>query len=158
MENTALNGTTNATKDHEDWKKKKGYGPILVAVSLALLLSLYVGGYLGSSTHLRHDEMKTTNTAASSPSTSLVGSGTAASLSSGLGKGNAGDQCKHTSECKVPEKLDHAVCRRNKCQQGAKRDFCGIDSDCAAGMFCLGVTKMARCEYLYNTILRLPKL
>merc|ERR1711865_667296 len=50
-----------------------------VTVSLALLLSLYAGGYLGSGTPLRHDEMKTTNAAASSSSTSLVGSGTAAS-------------------------------------------------------------------------------
>ena len=81
MENTALNGTTTtANKDQEDWKKKKGYGPILVvAVSLALLLSLYAGGYLGSGTPLRHDEVKTTKAAASSSSTSLVGSGTAAS-------------------------------------------------------------------------------
>ena len=79
MENTALNGTTNATKYHEDWKKKKGYRPILVAVSLALLLSLYAAGYLGSGTHLRHGEMGTTNAAASSSSTALVGSGTAAS-------------------------------------------------------------------------------
>ena len=38
MENTALNGTTNATKNQE-WKTKKGYGPIIVAASLALLLS-----------------------------------------------------------------------------------------------------------------------
>merc|ERR1719506_118372 len=79
MENTALNVTTNATKDHEDWKKKKGYGRIIVAVSLALLLSLYAGGYLGSGTHFRHGEMGTTNAAASSSSTALVGSGTAAS-------------------------------------------------------------------------------
>ena len=52
MENTALNDTTNASKDHEDWKKKKGYGPILVTVSLTLLLSLYAGDYLSSSTNL----------------------------------------------------------------------------------------------------------
>ena len=37
MENTALNDTT--TKD-QDWKTKKGYGPIIVAVSLALLLGV----------------------------------------------------------------------------------------------------------------------
>ena len=82
MENTALNGTTNATKDHEEWKKKKGYGPILVvAVSLALLLSLYAGGYLRSGTNLppslHRDEKGMTNAVASSSSTSLVGSGTA---------------------------------------------------------------------------------
>ena len=80
MENTALNGTTNATKYHEDWKKKKGYRPILVAVSLALLLSLYAGGHLGSGTNLRNDKIGTKNTAAaSSLSTSLMGLGTAAS-------------------------------------------------------------------------------
>ena len=39
MENTALNGTTTVTKNQE-WKTKKGYGPIIVAVSLALLLGL----------------------------------------------------------------------------------------------------------------------
>ena len=78
MENTALNGTTNATKNQE-WKTKKGYGPIIVAASLALLLSLYAGGYLGSGTHLWHGEMGTKNAVASSSSTSLVGSGTAAS-------------------------------------------------------------------------------
>ena len=37
MENTALNDAT--TKD-QDWKTKKGYGPIIVAVSLALLLGV----------------------------------------------------------------------------------------------------------------------
>ena len=73
MENTALNGT--ATKDHEDWKKKKGYGPIIVAVSLALLLglSLYMGGHFDDGTNLPP------NVAASSSSMSLVGSSTAAS-------------------------------------------------------------------------------
>ena len=74
MENTALNGTITATKD-EEWKKKKGYGRILVAVSLALLLSLYAGGHLGSGTNLHHGEMGTKDAAASSSSTSLVGSG-----------------------------------------------------------------------------------
>ena len=79
MENTALNGT--ATKDHEDWKKKKGYGPIIVAVSLALLLGLsfYTGGHLEGGTK----EMQ--SVAASSSSTmSLVGSSTAASDSKTL--------------------------------------------------------------------------
>ena len=42
MENTALNGSTNATTvtKNQEWKTKKGYGPIIVAVSLALLLGL----------------------------------------------------------------------------------------------------------------------
>ena len=73
MENTAFNGTV--TKDHEDWKKKKGYGPIIVAVSLALLLglSLYMGGHFDDGTNLPP------NVAASSSSMSLVGSSTAAS-------------------------------------------------------------------------------
>merc|ERR1712028_26986 len=48
---------------------------ILVAVSLALLLSLYAGGHLGSGTNLHHGEMGTKDAAASSSSTSLVGSG-----------------------------------------------------------------------------------
>ena len=99
MENTALNGTTAATKDHEDedWKKKRGYGPILVAVSLALLLSLYVGGYLGSGTNLppplHRDENGMTNAVASSSSTSLVGSGTAQGGSSAYCKKNTGYNC-----------------------------------------------------------------
>jgi len=76
MENTALNGTT-ATKDQEDWKKKKGSGRI-VAASLALLLGLsfYAGRQVGGA-NLR--EMGMTNAAAPSSSMSLVGSGTAAS-------------------------------------------------------------------------------
>ena len=76
MENTALNGTT-VTKDHQGWKTKKGYGPIIVAVSLALLLG--VSFYAG-----RHsDAMRMTNgvTSSSSSSLSLVGSGTTTSLS-----------------------------------------------------------------------------
>ena len=69
MENTALNGTT-VTKNQEEWKTKKGYGPIIVAVSLALLLGLSF--YAG-----RHsDAMRMTNVVASSSSSSLVGSGT----------------------------------------------------------------------------------
>ena len=77
-EKSALKRTTaTATKDQE-WKKKKGYGRILVAVSLTLLLSLYAGGYLGSSTNLHHGEMGTKDAAASSSSTSLMGSGKSA--------------------------------------------------------------------------------
>ena len=89
MENTALNGTTT-TEDHEDWKKKKGYGPlIVVAVSLALLLglALYTGGPVdgGSTTRPpplpRDDEKEIPNVAPSSSSLSLVGAGTATSAS-----------------------------------------------------------------------------
>ena len=77
MENTALNGTTNATKNQE-WKTKKGYGPIIVAASLALLLGLsFYAGRQVSGANLR--EMGMTNAAAASSSMSLVGSGTAAS-------------------------------------------------------------------------------
>ena len=74
MENTALNGTTT-TEDHEDWKKKKGYRPlIVVAVSLMLLLglALYAGGPVdgGSTTRPpplpRDDEKEIPNVAASS--------------------------------------------------------------------------------------------
>ena len=85
MENTALNGTTNATKNQE-WKTKKGYGPsLVVAVSLALLLGLsfYAGRQVGGGgTNFRRGELGMTNAVASSSSsssTSLVGSGTAAS-------------------------------------------------------------------------------
>jgi len=85
MENTALNGTAT-TEDHEDWKKKKGYGPIIVAVSLALLLGLsfYLGDHLGGGTNLDRDEKETQNVAASSSSMSLVSSATAASDSKTL--------------------------------------------------------------------------
>ena len=68
MENTALNGTTVAKE--QEWKTKKGYGPIIVAVSLALLLGLsFFAG--------RHSaEMRMTNVVASSSSSlSVVGSG-----------------------------------------------------------------------------------
>ena len=59
---TALNGTTTTTKDQQAWKTKKGYGPIIVALSLALLLGLSF--YAG-----RHsDEMRMTNVVASSSS------------------------------------------------------------------------------------------
>ena len=86
MENTSLNGTTNATKNQE-WKTKKGYGPsLVVAVSLALLLGLsfYAGRQVGGGgTNFRRGELGMTNAVASSSSssssTSLVGSGTAAS-------------------------------------------------------------------------------
>ena len=74
MENTALNSTTVTTKDQE-WKTKKGYGPIIIAVSLALLLGL---SFYAS----RHsDALRMTNGMASSSSSSLVGSGTTSSLS-----------------------------------------------------------------------------
>ena len=46
MENTTRNGTTaTAANNDHDWKQKKGYGPIVVAVSLTLLLgvSFYAG-------------------------------------------------------------------------------------------------------------------
>ena len=78
MENTAPNDTTT-TKD-QDWKQKKGYGPI-IAMSLALLLGLsfYLGGHLGGDTTLYRDKKEMQNVAASSSSTSLMGSGTAAS-------------------------------------------------------------------------------
>ena len=96
-EKTALKRTTaTATKDQE-WKKKKGYGPILVAVSLALLLSLYAGGHLGSGTNLppslHRDEKGMTNAVASSSSTSLVGSGTAQGGSSSHCEKNTGYNC-----------------------------------------------------------------
>ena len=157
MENTAVNGTTNATKDHEDWKKKKGYGPILVAVSLVLLLSSYAGGYLGSGTNLpsslHREEKVMTNAAVSSSSTSLVGLSTTASnlktltieldddenidglLSGWLPKGSGGGQppgtnCKKTSDCAIPSGLDHAVCREGYCRSGASGSSCGATSDC----------------------------
>jgi len=78
-EKSALKSTTTTATKDEEWKKKKGYGRILVAVSLALLLSLYAGGHLGSGTNLHHGEIWTKDAAVSSSSTSLVGSGTAAS-------------------------------------------------------------------------------
>ena len=90
MENTALNGTTITTKDHQGWKTKKGYGPsIIVAVSLvslALLLGLSI--YAG-----RHsDAMRLTNGVASSSSLSLVGS--TASLST-----TCPTTCKNDLDC-----------------------------------------------------------
>ena len=90
MENTALNGTT-ATKDQEDWKKKKGSGRI-VAASLALLLGLsfYAGRQVGGA-NLR--EMGMTNAAAPSSSMSLVGSGTTQGGSSAHCKKNTGYNC-----------------------------------------------------------------
>jgi len=154
MENTALNGTTNATKDHEDWKKKKGYGPILVTVSLALLLSLYAGGYLGSGTHLRHDEMKTTNAAASSSSMSLVGSGTAASdwktltmETDGFVSFYQGGPCvwtEHLTQCmgltkyddiKTAEACKNACCNDSNCEVW-QFDAIGHSNDCFYGSTC----------------------
>ena len=96
MENTALNGTAT-TEGHEDWKKKKGYGPIIVAVSLALLLGLsfYTGGPVDGGTtlppFLHRDEKDMQNVAASSSSISLVGSG--AAKSSAYCKKNTGYNC-----------------------------------------------------------------
>ena len=166
MENTALNGTT-ATKDQEDWKKKKGSGRI-VAASLALLLGLsFYAGRQGGGANLR--EMGMTNAAASSSSMSLVGSGTAASdlktltitlddddvidgLLSGWmpkgGGGNAGDKCTETSDCNTPDGLDHPVCRNGKCQRGVCKDYCGQDSDCISGYHCIGQTNIAKCKYI----------
>ena len=131
MENTALNGTTATQDQEDDWKQKKGYGPIIVAASLAFLLgrSFYAGRQVGGA-HLRHGEMGMTNAAAS-----LVGLGTATSdlktltiavdddhlvdvLLSGWpykGGGNSGDKCTKTSDCKIPKYLDHVVCRHGKC-------------------------------------------
>ena len=132
MENTALNGT--ATKDHEDWKKKKGFGPIIVAASLTFLLGLsfYAGSHIVGG-NLRHGEMGTANAAASSSSTSLVGSGTAALDLKTLtieGGGNPGATCKKTSDCVKPTGLDHPVCRDGRCQSGAAGSSCGVTSDC----------------------------
>jgi len=91
MENTALNGTINATKDHEDWKKKKGYGPILVvAVSLALLLSLYAGV---DKVVVRKTAKDSKKNPPSTLTTSLVGSGTAQGGSSAYCKKNTGYNC-----------------------------------------------------------------
>ena len=59
MEHTALNGTTTAAapKDQE-WKTKKGYSPIMVAMCLVLLLglSMYAGGPYDGSSLRRYDE------------------------------------------------------------------------------------------------------
>ena len=95
MENTALNGTTT-TKDHQEWKTKKGYGPIIVALSLVLLLGLSF--YAGR----RSDAMRMTNgvTSSSSSSLSLVGSGTAAALSKG-------HQCTSDLDCHNPPHMCH---------------------------------------------------
>ena len=120
MENTAFNGTV--TKDHEDWKKKKGYGPIVVAASLTFLLGLsFYAGSHSVGGNLRHGEMGMKNAAASSSSTSLLAAASfgsrvfcdkngcynmdkyetvvAASLSSGLGKEIAGGKCSDHTDC-----------------------------------------------------------
>merc|ERR1719162_2933836 len=93
MENTALNGTTTTTgTTNQAWKTKKGYGPVVVAVSLALLLGLsfYAGRHSAA--------MRMTNSVASSSSSSLslVGSGTAAALS------KHGPPCTKTEDCPPP--------------------------------------------------------
>ena len=89
MGNTTLNGTT-VTKDHQGWKTKKGYGPIIVAVSLALGLSFYAGRQVGGGTSFRRGAVGLTNGVASS-SLSFVGSGTAASVST--------TPCKKIDDC-----------------------------------------------------------
>ena len=89
MENTALNGTTT-TKDHQEWKTKKGYGPIIVALSLVLLLGLSF--YAG-----RRGEVGMTNGVASSSSLSLVGS--TASLSKVCKACKNDDNCLKTCTC-----------------------------------------------------------
>ena len=96
MENTALNGTTT-TKDHQEWKTKKGYGPIIVALSLVLLLGLSF--YAGR----RSDAMRMTNGVTSSSSSSLVGSGTTALLSN--------TSCTKDSDC---HKYPH-MCHVGRC-------------------------------------------
>ena len=87
-QNTALNGPTitTTTKDYDGKKKKNGYGPIIVVVSLALLLGLaFYAARSPNDDSFHYDEMGMTNVVASSSSSlSFVGSGTAASVSSGL--------------------------------------------------------------------------
>ena len=58
MEHTALNGTTTAASKDQEWKTKKGYGPIIVVMCLALLLglSLYAGGPYDGDNLRRYDE------------------------------------------------------------------------------------------------------
>ena len=99
MENTVLNSTT--TKDQE-WKTKKGYGPIIVAVSLALLLGLSF--YAG-----RHSaEMRMTNVVASSSSSLSV-----------VGSGDHPIPCKTFKDCPqpapVPFKANKTFCDKNVC-------------------------------------------
>ena len=109
-ENTALNGTTTktATMDY-DGEKKNGYGPIIVAVSLALLLGLSF-----SAGHRYPDNAYL--------SSDVVGSGTATAFSSDPGTVGPGDSCTNDSECLVPAGFDHAVCETVRCRH---RVFCG---------------------------------
>ena len=105
MENTALNGTTTTTTTvtkNQDWKQKKGYGPIIVAVSLALLLGLsfYAGRHSAA--------MRMPNGVASSSSSSslsLVGSGTAAAFLSGPATVvvGPGEPCETVTDCRAPK-------------------------------------------------------
>ena len=46
------------------------------------------------------------------------------------GGGNAGDKCEHTSDCLIPNGLDHGVCRDGQCQSGSSGSLCGVTSDC----------------------------
>ena len=46
MEHTALNGTASTTtiiKDQEEWKQKKGYGPLILFAVLLLGVAFYAG-------------------------------------------------------------------------------------------------------------------
>ena len=101
-ENTALNGTTTktATMDY-DGEKKNGYGPIIVAVSLALLLGLSF--YAGR--HSAAMRMPNGVTSSSSSSLSLVGSGTAAAFLSGPGTVvvGPGEPCETVTDCRAPK-------------------------------------------------------
>ena len=112
MENTALNDTTTTTtvtNDHQGWKTKKGYGPLIVAVSLALLLSFYAGRQVGggTTTFRRGGAVGMTNGVASS-SLLFVGSGTAASVSTT-------QSCTKGEDCSYRRGLlptcDNGVCR-----------------------------------------------
>ena len=112
MENTALNDTattTTVTNDHQGWKTKKGYGPLIVAVSLALLLSFYAGRQVGggTTTFRRGGAVGMTNGVASS-SLLFVGSGTAASVST-TQSCTKGEDCSHRRGL-LPT-CDNGVCR-----------------------------------------------
>ena len=128
-ENTAPNGTTTktATMDY-DGEKKNGYGPIIVAVSLALLLGLsfYAGRRYPDADYLYSDG---------------VGSGTAVSFSSGPGKVGPGESCTKDSDCLVPEGFDDpGVCEKVRCdhpycghvcsRMQEPGEACDNDSDC----------------------------
>ena len=52
MEHTVLNGTTSTTtiiKNQEEWKKKKGFGPLILFTVLLLGCAFYAGQIRGSS-------------------------------------------------------------------------------------------------------------